>query len=40
MWWKRLGDQVGIRVGFDRVKLGCHLNVRVEVRSGQLGERG
>lgn len=29
-----------VRIGFDRVKCVCHLDVRVEVRQGQLRQRG
>ena len=29
-----------VRIGFDRVKCVCHLDVRVEVRQGQLRQGG
>lgn len=34
------GGSGGVRVGFDHVKRACHLDVRVEVRRGQLRQRG
>ena len=34
------GGSGGVRVGFDRVKRACHLDVRVEVRWGQLRQQG
>ena len=34
------GGSGAVRSGFDRVKHACHLDVRVEVRRGQLRQRG